>query len=408
MPNDMKTVFNPATDFSLSRKQPVGSSSSGSGLLWMISGIALASCGGGGGGGGLSLGNLTAPRTTGGLFQQSAPGEYTGSMLETNREVTVATFSELFGFNYLVKDGGTNGVFVSARQGSSEQEATVTINVPGQTPFSFTIAVTGPDAQIIKFINEGSNDVNFVLAELDYENPTDQAGGSSAAGDNRYDFTLSATSTNTAYQAVSESFRFQIEDIYEANEPQQSPTPSIDANGVVRFVWNYHGGATDFVAAVQEVAQSTTLINFGTVEEAIRATDPSIDEMFADGTVSIKSIAGVNDQQVTVTYDVRGQDDYVFTFEFRGPDADFFVIDIVGQNGVDSTIMSVSGPDFESPTDRAGTISVDPTKTINATAGDNVYQVQQVAYTSDARATALDLLPFTIELSLEIINVDGI
>jgi hypothetical protein len=304
--------------------------------LWLLSGLALASCGGGG----VASRGFTLTGDTG-FTDTSTTREFRASIGETANSVRfhsvrdtwvvdLITFSgppEEFGQS---SDPNMPGTTFARAQVVTAREAEVTLRAVSGVETTYTVTLSGADAAKFRYVQEGFDIRVVTLGAFDFENPTDAAGATAVAGDNIYEFTetYSGAGRNEVF-----NYRFHIENI-----PEQTDTVPTSATSPHKFTDLPNG---DRVASVNE---STSILMFQSIREGVVADD-------LQGW-TLMSVMVMGPREAVVTFDVDNQTEhFIYTVRLTGPDADDFQFVEVGTGDTDARIETIAAPDYDNPTD---------------------------------------------------------
>lgn len=171
--------------------------------LWVVSGLALASCGGGGGGGSSSrpiVADAGRSFVNGDVTFTVAPnGVIVGVIEETDAPINFGTLTEALRDQGVLSSYQGQGITLTISDSRiiNPQEAEFRANfvANGQSvQFDYTYTINGPDADDFRFELAGGGDLRLVSVNpADFENPTD------ANGDNTYEYALTLSTTDPRF-----------------------------------------------------------------------------------------------------------------------------------------------------------------------------------------------------------------
>ncbi len=206
-----------------------GVSSSGSVMVWTLSGVALASCGGGGGGGGGGSRGITL---TGDVrFTENDQGQFVGTTSESTTTIKLNTVRE--SWDSVINDADNavlrsalaelGATFKSAARANSN-EARITFETQDGTDLVFDYELTDDDSRQFYFADEESDTRVYAgIGGLNYESVAD------SNSDNQYTVTATFSTTDTRVAANLRSIdsRTYILDVTNVNDNR----PVIEVTG---------------------------------------------------------------------------------------------------------------------------------------------------------------------------------
>jgi hypothetical protein len=214
MPNDLKNTLNSSASFPLSRQLPVVGASSGPGMAWTLSGLALASCiggGGGGGSGGASVSGYTE-------FTRSGSGQFEASRSEVNAPLR-------FNSSYqaqrapaepqsIIEQLAALGATYSHGRRIDDQTAMYMFDVENDDrDLEYRAVLGGADGNKFRYVQVGDNVDIAAVISFDYDLPVD------TDRDNTYVITETASVSNnpglslsSRLRTISETYTLEITD----------------------------------------------------------------------------------------------------------------------------------------------------------------------------------------------------
>ena len=186
-----------------------------------------------------------------------------------------------------------------------------TITSP-ETGSVYVYEISGVDKDSFMLVQNGSNIYIVSRTGFNYENPTD------SDQDNNYEITL----TNSPRFVPPISYALTI-----TNDTSEAQVK----------------------VATASIIETSSSIKFTSLEDAVRAYSGIDDALLGvSATFGGAVVNGANPHRATVTFEVAGQDDIVFTYELSGDD----VNDVrLVQDGNDVSLITVTGLDYENPAD---------------------------------------------------------
>ena len=241
-----------------------------------------------------------------------------------------------------------------------------------ETGSFYVYEISGVDKDSFMLVQNGSNIYIVSRTGFNYENPTDND------QDNNYEITF--TSTGGSPQR---SYALTItNDIYEAQVK----------------------------TATASIIETSSSIKFTSLEDAVRAYSGIDDALLGRAaTFGGAVVDGANPHRATVTFEVAGQDDIVFTYELSGDD----VNDVrLVQNGNDVSLITVAGLDYENPADEDEMNTYSVVETITTISGipsryRDVSTTYTLSVTDDISEVSIEVYEnHPLHRSIEIDSVD--
>ena len=194
---------------------------------------------------------------------------------------------------------------------------------------SYVYGISGVDKDHFMFVQNGSRISIVSKTGFNYENPTD------SDQDNNYEFTL-ASSSILGVGPISYTLTI-VDDISEARVK----------------------------TATASIIETSSSIKFTSLEDAVRAYSGIDDALLRhSATFGGAVVDGANPHRATVTFEVAGQADIVFTYELSGDDVNDVLL---VQDGNDVSLITVAGLDYEHPADEDEMSTYSVVETITTT-----------------------------------------
>jgi hypothetical protein len=221
MPNELKNTLNASTSLALSRHLPVTGASSGSGMVWTLSGLALASCIGGGGGGSGGGPAITDPLAASGFIDSNSFTRSGGRLQASHSEVRdPIRFNSAFEGqrasepqSVLAQLEALGATYSHARR-IDDSTAMYVFDVENHNAdLEYRAVLGGDDGKRVKYVQNGDHVMVTAVASFDFDKPIDED------GDNTYRITETGTANNhptlslsSQLRTISETYTISIND----------------------------------------------------------------------------------------------------------------------------------------------------------------------------------------------------
>ena len=274
----------------------------------------------------------------------------------------------------LLPAGVTENQVTYSIEVTGDKTATLTAMIEGHPDRIVNVAITGDDADSVRFFDDDRNDLTNDVSirsthAFDYENPLD------ANADNIYEYEVESTYTRTnIVEGLGQDYRVEVTNDPSDDQPAVTPDPVVRTTTILPTIVTFSPPDANTGISSAEVRESvsTTAIELRQFEPLT----PSDIEALYD---SIPLPAGVTENQVTydisvtgaraatVTIMIVGHADATVNVAITGNDADD--IEFVADGG-NAGIRSTHAFDYENPLDA------------NA---DNIYEASLTFTTTDTR-----------------------
>jgi hypothetical protein len=330
--------------------------------VWILSGLALASCVGGGGGGGSSglqvrtdFHFIATGQPSGGPASAPRYSAYAG---ESSRPVTIGGIEQAYSRHSastaveMQYEALINNAQSFTFDQTSDHSIEAIINVDGQSqPLTISLTLSGADRDQFRIVTDG-NDLRLEsVTGLDYETPRD------TGQNNIYDLTATFTASHPSIGTTvtyTENFSLNVLDINEAGFPTIQTGPTVrfaldyEYGEHFAYVHEYTAGPLTFISLGEFIRTELSASEFTTNDPSVEVGDVTFGGVTLMNNGMPMNIQGVYEIHATITLNIAEHaDDLVFNYVLGGPEANLFRLAPVGSN--DARIESIAALPDKNP-----------------------------------------------------------